>query len=39
MESQPSAWIIVIVIIDFEFQHRADTDEPLKHRGNERPIL
>src|SRR5450631_3991178 len=36
MESQPPAGTVVIVIVDFEFQYRADTGEAVEHRGDER---
>ena len=38
MESQPTARAIMIVILDLEFQYRADTGEAVEHRGNERQI-
>src|ERR1700704_4081849 len=34
MESQPPARAVVIVIIDFEFQYRADTGEAVEHRSD-----
>jgi hypothetical protein len=38
VESQPPAHAIMIVIVDFEFQYRADTGEAVEHRGNERQV-
>ena len=36
VESQPPARAIMIVIVDFEFQYRADTGEAVEHRSDER---
>src|SRR5208337_2853106 len=38
VESQPPACAVVIVIVDFKFQHCAHTGEAVEHRGNERQI-
>src|ERR1700730_18454524 len=38
MESQPPAHAVMIVIVDFEFQYRADTGEAVEHRGDERQV-
>ena len=38
MESQPPAHAVMIVIVDFEFQYRADTGETVEHRGDERQV-
>jgi hypothetical protein len=34
MESQPPARAVLIVIVDFEFQHCAHTGEAVEHRGD-----
>jgi hypothetical protein len=38
-ESQPPASAIVIVIVDFKFQHCANPGEAVEHRGNERRLM
>ena len=38
VEAQPPARPVMIVIVDFEFQHRADTGEAVEHCGDERQV-
>jgi hypothetical protein len=38
VESQPPARAVMIVIVDFEFQYRADTGVAVEHRGDERQV-
>ena len=38
MESQPPARAVMIVVVNFEFQYRADTGETVEHCCDERQV-